>query len=306
MRLSRQGSSLLVQAPAKLNLSLAVLGRREDGFHQLKTVMLSVRLTDLLRFSPSESGEIELRCHQASRSGTSSLLAVDDRNLVIRAARLLREQTGCSQGVSIDLVKRIPMEAGMGGGSSNAAATLVALNRFWNLGLSSHDLHALAAQLGSDVNFFIDSPVAAVCSGRGEEVEPVPVSGPLHFVIVKPPFGLSTPKVFQQWGELQQDRGEPESVSPQITQTVQELESGRLDRLGESLRNDLTAPAARLDPRLAEILQRLKREDVYGSGMTGSGSACFVLCRNAAQARAIAGRWRHFPYGTVFTVSSGT
>lgn len=301
MRLQRQGEALNVWTPAKLNLLLKVLGRRADGYHDLQTVMLSVQLYDLLQFSPAESGVVRLTCEtRFPRSfSVSPVLEVGDRNLVIRAARLLKEQTGTTHGASIQLVKHIPMEAGMGGGSSDAAATLVALNQLWDLKLSHCDLHELAAQLGSDVNFFLESPIAGKCSGRGESIEAIPVIGPLHFVIVKPLFGLSTAKVFQQWGAHRA------TVSHSMEEIQAALESGSVQRIGSVLGNDLTEPALQLDLRLKAVLQRLASEDVAGSGMTGSGSSCFALCRTAAHAKSVAARCRQMKLGYVYTVTSG-
>ncbi|WP_175517228.1 4-(cytidine 5'-diphospho)-2-C-methyl-D-erythritol kinase [Planctomicrobium piriforme] len=297
MRLSRQGQTLSVLAPAKLNLSLTVLGRRPDGYHNLETVMLSVRLYDSLQFSQAESNSIELDCRNRCRPRLP--LANDERNLVIRAARLLQAETGCTRGVKISLTKRIPMEAGLGGGSSDAAATLVALNQFWELGLSQAQLHSLAAQLGSDVNFFLDSAPAAFCTGRGEAIEPVPVAQPLHFMIVKPPFGLSTGKVFQQWWiDRSTSRIEQQAA-------LRALARGDVRRVGQAIINDLQRPAQSLNGQLDEVLNELAKADVPGYGMTGSGSACFALCRDARQAAVLAGRWRQRGLGQVFAVSSG-
>jgi len=296
-----QGDTLSVLTPAKLNLSLDVLGRRPDGFHDLETVMLSIQLTDRLQFSPAPSEEIQLTCSsESSRSGVSRhTLAADDRNLVLRAARLLRDFTGCRSGVRMELLKRIPMEAGLGGGSSDAAATLVGLNRFWKLGLSSAELHPLAARLGSDVNFFLDSPIAAVCTGRGEQVAPIPVGQQLHFVLVKPPFGLSTADVFRRLAE------QSCSGSGSTAEVRQALSAGRIDRLGARISNDLTEAAASLSAKLNQILSELAAEPVWGRGMSGTGSSCFALCRSARQARILARRWGQRGLGQVFAVSSG-
>ncbi|WP_437190745.1 4-(cytidine 5'-diphospho)-2-C-methyl-D-erythritol kinase [Planctomicrobium sp. SH527] len=301
MRLQRQGNSLIAWTPAKLNLSLKVLGRRADGYHDLQTVMLSVQHYDVLQFSPAESGTVQLACETCFPRSfvTSTVLEANDRNLVIRAARLLKQQTGATDGVSIQLLKRIPMEAGMGGGSSDAAATLVALNQLWELKLSLSDLHELAAQLGSDVNFFLESPVAGICSGRGESIEAIPVVGKLHFVIVKPLFGLSTAKVFQEWATQQA------SVSHSMDEVQAALASSSVQRIGSVLGNDLTEPALQLDSRLKSVLQRLAKEDVAGSGMTGSGSSCFALCRTAAHAKSVAARCRQMKMGFVYNVTSG-
>jgi 4-diphosphocytidyl-2-C-methyl-D-erythritol kinase len=158
------GTALVIDAPAKLNLHLSVLGRRADGYHELETVMASIGLYDTLRLEPEQDGRLELTCEGADS------LAADESNLVLRAARLMAAEHGASPGARLRLLKRIPMQAGLGGGSSDAAAALVGLNLLWNLKLPSAELHRLAAMLGSDVNFFVDSTPLALCRGRGEVV----------------------------------------------------------------------------------------------------------------------------------------
>jgi len=304
MRFSPQGDALHVRAPAKINLSLNILGDRPDGFHDLCTEMVSIGLMDELRFSPMDDSQIVLQL--VSRSAAASALPVDDRNLVVRAARLLQTEAGISHGVRIKLWKRIPTEAGLGGGSSDAAATLMGLNRFWKVNLSSKRLHGLAATLGSDVNFFLDSVPAAICTGRGETIQPVPLPYRLHVVLIKPPTGLPTGKVFHAWEEQQH-------ISPRTTRTDEPLrDSNKLPTGGacpawihQKLWNDLEGPAATLNGEIRGTLERLRQLDVMGSGMTGSGSACFALCRTVRQARVVAGRCRQWNVGQVFVVSSG-
>ncbi len=145
-----------------MNLSLCLQGRRDDGYHELETVMLALRFYDELQLEAAEDGVLELTVSGADDVPT------DERNLVIRAERL-RTATGCSRGGKVRLTKRIPSQAGLGGGSSDAAAALVAGNRLWALGLSADQLSTIAATLGSDVPFFL-APRAAVCTGRGEQV----------------------------------------------------------------------------------------------------------------------------------------
>lgn len=303
MRFSRQGEALRVRTPAKINLSLHIQGRRADGFHDLQTVMVSVGLTDTLLFAHAPTGDVSLRiCSGAARQHP---LPVDDRNLIIKAVRLLQQETGYSSGVDIALWKKIPSEAGMGGGSSDAAATLVALNRFWELGLSFPRLHELAAKLGSDINFFLDSFPAALCTGRGEAIEAIPLSRRLYAVVIKPPFGLSTGRVFQTWGTLQAENKDSAIESALPSSRILKV-GGRTQReLKSLLGNDLERAARTMNPALQQLLARLNRLDVIGSGMTGSGSACFALCRSARQARVLAGRCRSWNTGKVFVVGSG-
>lgn len=298
MRISRRGASLDVECPAKLNLTLRVLGRRPDGFHDLETLMLSVRLTDTLQFSPLENNVIQLTCRMVHAS-PSGPVPVDERNLIVRAARKLQQRSGTSAGARIHLTKRIPMEAGLGGGSANAAAALLALNRLWNLGLDSVTLHALAAELGSDVNFFIDQNVAAVCRGRGEIIEPVSMPQRWHAVIIKPPSGLSTADVFTG---LKLQPGQT-TTSPRKVADVQV--PSRIAHSSHHVTNDLTSVARRLNPQVDQILLRLEKLNLHAIGMTGSGSACFGLCRSARHARLTASRCRQWRHGRVFIVNSG-
>lgn len=298
MRLEQQGPSLLAQAPAKLNLSLNVLGRRQDGYHLLETLMVSVQLYDSLRFDPAESDELTLTATAVTPASTP--LPVDDRNLILKAAQLLRAETGTNLGARIHLTKRIPSEAGMGGGSSDAATTLVALNQFWKLDLSHSQLHALAARLGSDINFFLENAPAAVCTGRGELVSPRAMCGPLHFVVVKPQSGLSTREVFQTWAK---------AGSGETSHTLAELETQLANGAGNEshwpLRNDLQPAAEELNPEVRGLLHRLRTVPSRGALLTGSGSACFLLCRSARHAAWVSGQVRSWRVGQVFAVRSG-
>jgi len=269
---------------------------------------VSIRLEDELLFSPTDDSRIALKI--ISRSAFSPPLPVDENNLIIRAARLLQAESGTSAGAKITLWKRIPSEAGLGGGSSDAAATLIALNRFWQLNLSPERLHALAARLGSDVNFFLDSVSAALCTGRGETIAPLPLPFRLHLVLIKPRTGLSTGRVFQAWRQQHNDASSasPNGVPAQQAAQQQDASSGNgsvAAWTARKLGNELEVPAAMLNTEIHQVLERLHRLDVIGSGMTGSGSACFAVCRTARQATVVAGRCRHWNMGQVFVVSSG-
>src|SRR5580765_8949946 len=170
-----QPNFVTVFAPAKLNLILKVLGKRADGYHELETLMVSVDLYDTLTFRDDPTGNLSLTCRDGgprlARSPPREMPGVGQDNLAIRAARLLQETTRTSHGARIELMKRIPLAAGLAGGSSDAAATLSGLNRLWNLGLTAVELMQLASRLGSDIPFFLCSAWAAICRGRGEIVE---------------------------------------------------------------------------------------------------------------------------------------
>jgi 4-diphosphocytidyl-2-C-methyl-D-erythritol kinase len=292
MRLRRLGPSLVIDTPAKLNLHLDVLGRRPDGFHDLETVMVSVDLFDTLAILPAPES-IELTCS----GDCASALPTDDRNLVVRAARLLKEVTGYSGGAAIRLHKQIPMEAGMGGGSSDAAATLVGLNQLWDLGLGLQELHGVAARLGSDLNFFVESTRLAVCRGRGELVEPRPLKGPLWFVVSKPPTGLSTPAAFRELDVS--EIGGRSSAS-----LLSAAASGNVEGIGKSLRNALEGPSRRLSAAIDGALARLAVQNLPGIVMTGSGSACFGVCRSHLHAIRVAARLRRQVPGSVHVLRS--
>jgi 4-diphosphocytidyl-2-C-methyl-D-erythritol kinase len=273
---------LIVRAPAKVNLFLEVLGKRPDGYHDLATLMVAVSLFDTLEFKEDPSQAITLDLVTDPEDA-----AVEDRppldtgpdNLVRRAADLVRRHTGHAGGVHISLLKRIPLEAGLAGGSSDAAATLLGLNRFWRLGLSSDELAALGAQLGSDVSFFLKGN-AAWCTGRGEIVTPLDVRQPLWLVLVCPPVGLSTASVFRALKVP--DRPVDGSA------LCQALERGDVEEVGRGLFNRLQPVAEQLCPVIAELNARLARLDAAGHLMSGSGSTLFVLCRDQDEARRVA------------------
>lgn len=253
---------LLVHTPAKLNLYLEVIGRREDGYHELETCMVAVDLYDTLRFRPLPDGT---PLALSVRSTLSEQIPEDADNLVLKAANLLREHCGTDQAAAIQLHKRIPSQAGMGGGSSDAAATLHGLNRLWNLGRSTAQLHELGSQLGSDINFFIEQSPAAACLGRGERIEPIVSPSALHFVVAMPDAGLSTAEVFRNC-----EFGEPRDFA------------GFVDgfRAGQpSLHNRLSPTAARLCPAISQVQGHFDRVGIPNQ-LTGSGSAWFGVVQN--------------------------
>jgi 4-diphosphocytidyl-2-C-methyl-D-erythritol kinase len=178
-------------APAKINLVLEVLGKRADGYHEIRSLVQTIGLCDVISFELADV--ISLECSEPS-------LQTSD-NLVVQAAELLREVTGCQKGVKIKLEKRIPWGVGLGGGSSDGAATLLALNRLWKLKLKTSDLIELAARLGSDMPFFIHGG-AALMEGRGEKVTPVSISAPMWFVLLIPPLPKISNKTQQLYSRL--------------------------------------------------------------------------------------------------------
>lgn len=180
-----------VHSYAKINLTLDVLGKRADGYHELATIMQTVDLFDTLHFSITDDEEVHLSCTKRELNTPT--------NLVVRAAEALRQHLGIRQGLCIELQKQVPMAAGLGGGSSNAAVTLLALTDWWQLPLTSTDLLPIAASLGSDVPFFLFAGLA-YCTGRGEHVKPLAPyipSNMLWLLLLKPAISVSTPAVFK-------------------------------------------------------------------------------------------------------------
>lgn len=260
---------LILPAPAKINLSLDVLGRRPDGYHTLRSVMQTLELHDTLELQPAAT--TTLTCDTPALSG--------DDNLVVRAARLLQSMSGGIGGVAMTLVKRIPVDAGLGGGSSDAATTLLGLNRLWNLGLAPDRLAALGAELGSDVPFFFHAPSALV-AGRGEAVEPLPPLPAAFVVLHRPPHGVSTARVF---GALSSAAYGDGSATARLLAAVRE------GRPAEEwpLSNGLQETVCRLYPEVAAALERLRQAGAPTPLMTGSGSTVYALFSRQDEARRV-------------------
>lgn len=281
------GSAWKILAPAKLNLYLEVLGRRADGFHDLETLMVPVRIYDELTYTPHPDDGLELRVQSSDPGGhRPNLLGTDAENLVLRAARLLANEAGVQAHGRFDLIKRIPIQAGMGGGSSDAAAALVLANEAWQLGFTRQRLMELGAQLGSDVPFFLGTG-SAICRGRGELVEPVEGMLRLNFVIAKPPAGLSTPEVFSRLAELRDDASS--TYRHNANDLVTSLRRGAIADAGRQMSNRLESAARTLAPWLDQLRDLFSRARCVGHLMTGSGSAYVGVMRSARQARQAAG-----------------
>jgi 4-diphosphocytidyl-2-C-methyl-D-erythritol kinase len=256
-----------LDAPAKINLSLEVRGKRPDGFHEIESLMVPVSLADTLEIERNNTG-IEFTCSDPS-------LPVDGTNLVMRAAKLFLERCRVEGGVKIHLEKKIPHGAGLGGGSSDAASTLIALNRIFETGLDVKTLAGFAAELGSDIPFFVYES-AAVCRGRGEIVEPVDFAHRLPLLLIKPPFGVPTPWAYKQWGNSRE--------LPGISYAAQSFSWGKLV-------NDLERPVFEKYLFLA-MLKRwlLEQPEVAGAVMSGSGSTMIAILHDESQAGVFAQR----------------
>jgi len=264
-------SLLDVAAPAKLNLFLHITGRRADGYHLLQSVFMLLDWHDTLDFELRPAGKL-------SREDLGAPLPESD--LTLRAARALQQATGCTRGAHIQVLKRVPAEAGMGGGSSDAASCLLALNRLWGLGLARSALEAIGLGLGADVPFFLRGRNAWV-EGIGEEITPVQLP-PARFLVIKPPRGLSTRDIF----------GSPALKRDRNSATISGFAA---DPWGFG-QNDLEPVARQLEPQVGEALEFLARQGLRAR-MTGSGSAVFALLPpELAEGRALAqapARWAH-------------
>ena len=279
MYIHRSPVDLAIQAPAKVNLFFEVLAKRNDGYHEIESLMCPIDLYDTLHFQEDPNRALELRCRRVSGAGGSrGLAAVPDGpdNLVLRAVELARRRSGVHRGAKLRLVKRIPAAAGLGGGSSDAAAALVAANEGWQLGRSREELAEWAAELGSDVPFFLAGG-PALCRGRGELVTPVAGLGSLHFVVVRPPVGLSTADVYGVCRPAQ----EPRTAAP----LVEALRHRDWRQVRRQVFNRLQPAAEALSPWVKRLQQEFAQLDLLGYGMSGSGTSYFGLCRHARQAR---------------------
>ncbi len=267
-----------LSAPAKINLSLSILGKRPDGFHEIESLMVPISLADTLTLEASEEPGIAFTCSDAT-------LPCDDSNLVVRAARRFFETTKIPSAIRIHLAKAIPHGAGLGGGSSDAATTLTGLNQLFGAPLAPEALHALAAEIGSDVPFFLAGS-AAMCRGRGEIVEPTPFPHQLPLLLIKPGFGVPTPWAYSRWRDALEIPGI--SYAPQL------FSWGRLV-------NDLERPVFEKHLFLA-ILKRwlLEQPETTGALMSGSGSTCFTVLRDVADGSALEARARE-AFGAAWT-----
>ena len=270
-------------SPGKVNLLLNILGKRPDGFHELETVMQPVNLCDRLTFERC-GGAVELSCDGAA-------LPVDSRNLVHRAATGFMQTAKISDGVRIHLEKKIPLAAGLGGGSGNAATTLLALNELFGRPLSAAKLGELAASLGSDVPFFLqDQP--ALATGRGEKIQPLdsfPALRGKAFLLIHPGFGIATPWAYQNLARF------PEALNGRpgrAQKLIARLQTGDWRTAGAEFYNSLEAPALEKYPVLALFQEFLRAHGALAALMSGSGSTTFAIAENMAAAESLVEKFK--------------
>ena len=259
---------IILKAPAKINWSLSVFDKRDDGYHDILSLMQCVTLSDSLMFEHCNTLDVI----------TGAPIPLGD-NLVHRAMVLLKERSGVREGARIRLSKEIPVAAGLGGGSSDAAFTLMGLNLLWNLGMTHHELAKIGETLGSDVPFFFHGPFSVI-RGRGEIVSPVTPGISYAILLVNPRTGIST-----AWAYAELDRGSASRVvltkkDNNIKLLCQALEKGDFASLSSMRRNDLEPLVIRRYPEIGEIRAELLKRGALFSSMSGSGPTVYGVFRN--------------------------
>ncbi len=275
-----------LEARAKINLYLQILGRRQDGYHDLTMILQSINLADQVHLQLTDGG-IHVECDHPQ-------VPTDSSNLAYRAAELLQKTYHCPGGVEIQIRKRIPVAAGLAGGSTNAAAVLVGLNQLWGLGLTVGDLQVLASQLGSDIPFCI-SGGTQLASGRGEILEPLSDLQDIPLVLAKP----KQLEVSTAWAYRTYSASIPPSklTSPPNTSLIQPMltaiEQQSAPEIARYLYNDLELPVLSHHTVVANLKQTLDQGGALGSLMSGSGPSVFGITTSIAAAETIATQLRH-------------
>lgn len=272
--------SLTLDSPAKLNLTLYVVGKYPNDYHKLITLFHRISLRDTLRLKKKKTPDIHLTC-------SNSQLACDESNLIIRAYRLLQKKFPKLGGVSVHLTKRIPMGGGLGGGSSNAAFFLLGMKKLYNLPLSKQGAVNLGKQLGADVPFFIYEANQALGKGRGDEIISKPSRGKKWFVLVLSPKGLDTRKVYQA---LSQNLSQASLTkgSHATKMTCDFLKRQDFRRAKGFLYNELEQAAFRLRPSIQKIIAKIIQLGIPAVAMSGSGPSVFAVCPSERDARHLA------------------
>ncbi len=307
-------TSVTLKSPAKLNLYLKVIGKRADGFHELVTLFERIDLHDILRFQNNASGKIRIVCRHPQ-------VPKGPKNLVYQVAQRLRKDFGLAQGVTVTIQKRIPIAAGLAGGSSNAATTLLGLNRLWGLGLSQQKLIEYANQLGSDITFFLHDCRWALGQGRGEKITPLRISARCSQILVVPKIPMLSRDVFGALNlpvTLSADptgtasskplRSRPDPRNLKLTKKESNvnilshfLQANDFERVGKCLHNDLEVPILKLRPELAQVKRRLQELNPCGTSFSGSGPSVFSVVKNLREAKKKRALLKKH-YGQVFAV----
>jgi 4-diphosphocytidyl-2-C-methyl-D-erythritol kinase len=271
------------KSPCKVNLLLNILGKRPDGFHELETIMQPVNLFDEICFERGGKG-VRLSCSEKS-------LPIDSRNLAFRAAESFLEAANISGGVEIHLEKKIPLAAGLGGGSGNAATTLLALNELFGQPLTPEGLYEIAAPLGSDVPFFLQNK-PALATGRGEKIQPLegfPALCGKAFLLIHPGFGISTPWAYKNLARF------PAALNgkkERAVKLISFLQTADLETAAKKFYNSLEAPVLDKFPILELFQEFLRQNGAFISLMSGSGSTTFAIAENVSFAESLAEKFK--------------
>ena len=275
---------MIEYAPAKLNLGLNIQGQRADGFHDILSVFQTIDLCDQLTFEPANHGRIRLICNDPR-------VPTGPENLIYKAVLAFKAHTGIEQGIQITLDKKIPMEAGLGGGSSDAAAVLRVLNHLWTAELSHNQLCDIGATLGSDVPFFIQKSGTAVVTGRGEKVRYIPWSANVFYVLVYPSFKVSTGWAYANFKKAL-------TVSSDYARFLNSVDFGELSvhEFLSHIENDFLPLVKKTHPETQSILAQLKEAGALAVSMSGSGSTLYGVFESRSIAQAISSQLKakHF------------
>jgi len=261
-----------IEAHAKINLYLDVLSKKEDGYHNIRSIMQSVSLADELVISNDKDLRLTL---------SGKFKVTSKRNLALKAAKILQVESGGKQGALICLAKNIPIGAGLGGGSADAAATLIGLNQLWQLNLSLKDLQGMGEKVGADVPFCLQGGTCLV-EGIGEKVSPLSCDFNAHVVIAKPPFNLSTKKVYSNFDEAQKFH------VPTIESMIAVLHDGNVSGVSSLITNVLEREVILQNPLIGKIKEKALQAGAQGALMSGSGSSVFAIARSKKNAFEIA------------------
>lgn len=270
---------LLVKAPAKINLSLDVLGKRDDGYHEVEMVMTTIDLADRLELA-------EIKEDRVAILSRNRFVPADERNLAYQAARLLKERYQINQGVEISINKIVPVAAGLAGGSSDAAATLRGLNELWGLGLSLDELAELGSEIGSDVSFCVYGGTA-LAKGRGEKVMKLPAPPSCWVVLAKPSIGVSTSEIYQNL--------DVDNINhPNTKGMIEALENNDYEGVCVNMANALESVTLHMYPEVLHIKKQMERFGADAVLMSGSGPTVFGLVRHDSRLQRIYNGLRGF------------
>lgn len=259
---------VLEKAPAKINLSLDVLGLRPDGYHEVRMVMTTIDLSDRVECESIPQDIILLHASE-------SYIPEDGRNFAYQAADLIRKKYGIKEGVRIFIQKKIPVAAGLAGGSSDAAATIRALNRLWSLEMTDEDMQDIAVQIGSDVAFCLHGGTA-LATGRGEIIDPLPDLPPCWVVLVKPDVSVSTAQVYRDWDDQ-------EAVHPNVNAMVAAVQNHDFQEICRQLGNTLEPVTVKKVADIARIKEHMRQIGAEGILMSGSGPTVFGLTQKESR-----------------------